>query len=225
MRLMPIFFNKETTQPIITKEKSMELNEKLQELRKEKGITQEELADALYVSRTAVSKWESGRGCPSIDSLKELARFYSVTIDELLSGEKLIRLAENENRKNIAKMTALFSGIADILAMFLVVLPLYPKTIDGYIYSVSLFEYRETTELNLILYWTMYGVLFTLGLVRMAFLIAKIDKVQKPLALASLGVGAVSVLFLMMAKEPYAAVLDFVLLAVKVIAVFVRGSK
>lgn len=40
----------------------MELSEKLQELRKEKGLTQEELAEALFVSRTAISKWESGRG-------------------------------------------------------------------------------------------------------------------------------------------------------------------
>ena len=49
----------------------MEFNEKLQELRKSKGLTQEELAKELYVSRTAISKWESGRGYPNIDSLKE----------------------------------------------------------------------------------------------------------------------------------------------------------
>ena len=59
----------------------MEFNEKLQELRKGKGLTQEELAEKLFVSRTAISKWESGRGYPSIDSLKELARYFSVTID------------------------------------------------------------------------------------------------------------------------------------------------
>ena len=40
----------------------MEFNEKLQELRKQRGLTQEELAEKLYVSRTAISKWESGRG-------------------------------------------------------------------------------------------------------------------------------------------------------------------
>ena len=66
----------------------MEFNEKLQELRKSRGLTQEELAEALFVSRTAVSKWESGRGYPSIDSLKEISKYFSVTIDELLTGEK-----------------------------------------------------------------------------------------------------------------------------------------
>lgn len=54
----------------------MELNEKLQELRKQKGLTQEELAERLYVSRTAVSKWESGRGYPNIESLKAVASFF-----------------------------------------------------------------------------------------------------------------------------------------------------
>ena len=56
----------------------MEFNEKLQQLRKQKGITQEELAESLYVSRTAISKWESGRGYPNIESLKAIARFFGV---------------------------------------------------------------------------------------------------------------------------------------------------
>ena len=76
----------------------MEFHEKLQELRKNRGMTQEELAAVLYVSRTAVSKWESGRGYPSIDSLKEISKFFSVSIDDLLSGEKLLSIAEKENK-------------------------------------------------------------------------------------------------------------------------------
>ena len=72
----------------------MEFHEKLQELRKQKGLTQEELAEVLYVSRAAISKWESGRGYPSIDSLKEISRYFSVTIDDLLSGEKLLSIAK-----------------------------------------------------------------------------------------------------------------------------------
>ena len=54
----------------------MEFNEKLQELRKQKGLTQEELAEALYVSRTAISKWESGSGYPNIDSLKAISNYF-----------------------------------------------------------------------------------------------------------------------------------------------------
>ena len=75
----------------------MEFHEKLQELRKHRGLTQEELAEILFVSRTAVSKWESGRGMPSIDSLKDISAYFSVSIDDLLSGEKLILLSKFYN--------------------------------------------------------------------------------------------------------------------------------
>ena len=51
----------------------MEFHEKLQELRKNSGLTQEELAEILYISRTAISKWESGRGYPSIESLRGIS--------------------------------------------------------------------------------------------------------------------------------------------------------
>ena len=77
----------------------MEFHEKLQELRKQKGLTQEELAESLYVSRTAISKWESGRGYPNIDSLKAIAKFFSVTIDELLSGEEVLTIAEEDQKQ------------------------------------------------------------------------------------------------------------------------------
>lgn len=54
----------------------LEFGEKLYELRKNRRLTQDELAESLYVSRTAISKWESGRGYPSIDSLKEISKFF-----------------------------------------------------------------------------------------------------------------------------------------------------
>ena len=76
----------------------LEFHEKLQELRKIRGLTQEELAEALFVSRTAISKWESGRGYPSIDSLKEISRYFSVSIDDLLSGDQLIFIAEKRKQ-------------------------------------------------------------------------------------------------------------------------------
>lgn len=57
-------------------------------LRKEKNITQQQLADILQVSVKAVSKWECGQGYPSIQSLKDLSDFYGVTVDEIIKGER-----------------------------------------------------------------------------------------------------------------------------------------
>ena len=81
----------------------MEFHEKLQQLRKQNNLTQEQLAEQLFVSRTAVSKWESGRGYPNLESLKCISKLFSISIDELLSNDELIELAETENRSNINK--------------------------------------------------------------------------------------------------------------------------
>ena len=66
----------------------MEFGEKIQKLRTQSNWTQEQLAEKLYVSRTAISKWESGKGYPSIDLLKDIAKLFDKTIDELLSSEE-----------------------------------------------------------------------------------------------------------------------------------------
>ena len=84
----------------------MEFHEKLQRLRKERGLTQEALAASLYVSRAAISKWESGRGYPSIDSLKAIAVFFSVTVDDLLSGDEILTLAKEEQKQHPAAQFA-----------------------------------------------------------------------------------------------------------------------
>src|SRR5699024_12366954 len=94
----------------------MEFNEKLQQLRTGKNLTQEQLAEQLYLSRTAISKWESGKGYPNIDSLKCISKFFSVTIDELLSGEELITLAQTENRAKLKKSNSFIYGILYMIA-------------------------------------------------------------------------------------------------------------
>ena len=113
----------------------MEFNEKLQELRKSKGLTQEELAEKLFVSRTAISKWESGRGYPSIDSLKEIARFFSVTIDDLICSDEMISVAENEKREFADKYVSLICNVMDILPVILLFIPAFGNgsgSSDGY---------------------------------------------------------------------------------------------
>ncbi len=193
----------------------MEFSEKLQELRKKRGLTQEELAEALFVSRTAISKWESGRGYPSIDSLKEISKFFSVTIDELLSGERLICIAEKENKSNIQRMCNLLFGIVDLFSFILIVLPLYPNPINGYIYSVNLFSYAEMTSFNVLLYWIMYVALIIVGIVKIALTQLQIEKGQNSVTSCSLGLSILTVLFLGMTREAYAIIIAFMLLIIK----------
>ena len=104
---------------------SMEFNEKLQELRKSRALTQEELAQALFVSRTAISKWESGRGYPSIDSLKEISRFFNVTIDELICPREILTAAEREKKGFVSRYLSLICGALDMLPAVLLFLPVF----------------------------------------------------------------------------------------------------
>ncbi len=103
----------------------MEFNEKLQELRKAKGLTQEELAEALYVSRAAISKWESGRGYPSIDSLKEISKFFSVSIDELICTEEIIIAAKDESQNIMRKFAELICSLLDVFIVILLFIPVF----------------------------------------------------------------------------------------------------
>ena len=193
----------------------VEFNEKLQELRKSKGLTQEELAEALYVSRTAISKWESGRGYPSIDSLKEISKFFSVTIDELLSSEKIVNIAERENKSNIRNICDLLFGITDLMSILLIILPLYPKTVNDFVYSVSLFSYSDLTPVNRTAYWTVFILLILFGAVKVILNQVKIEKGRNILTNISIVVNIAIVLILAMTKQAYAIVIAFLLLVIK----------
>ena len=198
----------------------MEFNEKLQALRKSRGLTQEELAEALFVSRTAVSKWESGRGYPSIDSLKEISKYFSVTIDELLTGEKLISIAERENKYNIQRICDLLTGLVDLFSFILIVLPLYPNPINGYIYSVNLFDYTETTSFDRLLYWIMFLALVLVGTVKIFITQFELNKGQKIVTDISIVLSIMTILFLALTREAYAITVAFFLFVVKGILLF-----
>ena len=193
----------------------MDFHKKLQELRKSKGITQEELAEVLHVSRTAISKWESGRGYPSIDSLKELSRYFSVTIDDLLSSEKVLLIAEFENRSNIRRVKELLFGVVDICSFLLILLPLYPNTVDGFVYSVNLLAYTEISGVHRMIYWIFYIALIVAGSVRILMLKKRANKVERMLTIFSLVLSVLLVIFLAMSREVYAIIMAFVLLVIK----------
>lgn len=202
----------------------MEFYEKLQELRKSRGLTQEELAEALYVSRTAVSKWKSGRGYPSIDSLKDISSYFSVSIDELLSGEKLLSIAERENKSNMQNLCDMLIGILDLLSVTLIVLPLYPNPIDGYIFSVNLFSYTETTSFNRFVYWGLFTTLMAAGIAKILLTRLMIVKGRKLLTAGSMGLSILAVLFLAMTREAYAVTMAFLLFVTKGILLWKNGG-
>ena len=85
----------------------MTIGKRIALLRKEKGLTQEELATHMGVSPQAVSKWENDQTCPDISALPKLARLLGVTVDELLEGKQdlaPVRLLPPEERKDLKDM-------------------------------------------------------------------------------------------------------------------------
>lgn len=122
----------------------MKFNQKLQKLRKQKKLTQEELAGLLFVSRTAISKWESGRGYPSIDSLKTIAEFFSVSVDELLSEEELADDAEQKDIRKIQHVHSVMFGLLDCVVAVVFFLPFFGQRTGGIIYEIPLLSLTET---------------------------------------------------------------------------------
>ncbi len=193
----------------------MEFNEKLQELRKHKGLTQEELAELLFVSRTAVSKWESGRGYPNIDSLKAIARFFGVTIDELLSGDELLTIAEKDTEQKENHIRDLVFGLLDISVAVFFFLPLFGQKVNGIIQEVSLFSLTGIASYLRIAYFVV-----AIGIAVFGILTLALQKCQQLFWVRnknriSLILNAVGVTLFIISTQPYAAILLFVFLVIK----------
>ena len=188
----------------------MELHEKLQTLRKQKGLTQEELAAELFVSRTAISKWESGRGYPSIDSLKAISGFFSITIDELLSGEELLTVAQTEQRQTHTRFRDQIFGTLDCAAGLLFFLPFFGQSGADGIRAVSLFS---LTEISAYLK-AAYGILTAATALWGICLLALQGLPRQKLGITLLGSIAAILLFTL-SRQPYAAVFALALLGGK----------
>ena len=193
----------------------MEFHEKLQELRKQRGITQEELAGALFVSRTAVSKWESGRGYPNIDSLKALATFYGVTVDTLLSGEELLTLADAGQKEHTRRFETLLFGFLDLSGAALLFFPFFGQQDGAQVQAVSLLGLTGISGWLLTGFYLAVGVMSLLGILTLAFQnFAPWAKLQRPL---SLFLHAAAVLVFIIARQVYAAAFLVLFFALKIL--------
>ncbi len=193
----------------------MEFNEKLQDLRKNKGLTQEELAEALYVSRTAISKWESGRGYPSIDSLKEISKYFSVTIDELLSSNEILSIAEEDNRQKEKHLRTLVFGLLDISVLMFFFLPFFGQKVNETVQGVSLLSlneittYLKTSYYAIVISIAVYSILtLTFQNCQKTFWVKNRDKI-------SLILNAIAVLLFIISSQAYVGAFLFIFLVIK----------
>lgn len=139
-----------------TKMDQMKIGSFLKELRKEKNLTQEQLAEQFYTSRRTVSRWETGSNMPDLDVLIDLADFYGVELRELLDGERksekmdkeleetVLKVADYSNEEKI-KFTKLLHwmfilGLIAILANFVMemVAPVNPSKIFDFFKGLTL---------------------------------------------------------------------------------------
>ena len=193
----------------------MEFNEKLQELRKHKGLTREELAESLYVSRAAISKWESGRGYPSIDSLKAIAKYYGVTVDELLSGDEVLTIAETEQKQTETYFRDLVFGLLDFSTAVFFFLPLFGQKAEGVVQEVSLLSLTTSPPYLRAAYFAIVIGMILLGLLTIVLQNFSGRFWTRSKRILSLSCNAVGVLLFIVSLQPYAAVFLFVFLTIK----------
>lgn len=197
----------------------MEFPEKLKALRAERGLTQEQLAARLYVTRTAVSKWETGGGSPNLDSLQALARLFDVSVDDLLSTDDLIVLARHERRSTAASGGLLAFGLLDAMAVLFAFLPLYGVRDGSFVRMAALGEYGSSVGygVSFACIAAAIGALVAAGVVELVGARREARRIVRPAALAGFAVQAAAVVLLTAAMQPYATTLLFALLVVKAV--------
>ena len=128
----------------------MNISERLFNLRKEKNLSQEELANVLGVSRQTISKWETGESTPDFDKIIPLCEFYGITSDELISGKKdIIEAKKEQSRNNFARNIAIAVGLYIVSVVFVVVAE---EKFNDEIIGIALFFIINAIATSLIVY-------------------------------------------------------------------------
>ncbi|MBE6988843.1 MAG: helix-turn-helix transcriptional regulator [Ruminococcaceae bacterium] len=187
----------------------MDFNEKLQKLRKDKGITQEELAEILFVSRTAVSKWETGRGYPNLESLKAIANFFNVSIDDLLSGDEVITIAEQDSKQKESDFIRRIFALLDCGMIAFLFLPLFGQSKDEIVQSLSLFSLTNIQPYLRAAYYIIVIAIILWGILALAI---KTDRKTEQVSIVLSMAGA---MLFILSRQPYAAAMLLIFLAIK----------
>lgn len=123
----------------------MKFNEKLIKLRKEKGLSQEELGYQLNVTRQTVSKWELGQTTPEMDKLLEMSKIFGINVDDLLDETKEIKsqTEENKTNKSIKKIIIIVS----VVLVILILLGIVGMKITDRLFNNVLDKSKEGTDM------------------------------------------------------------------------------
>lgn len=197
----------------------MDFGEKLKALRTERGLTQEQLAARLYVSRTAVSKWETGGGSPNLDSLQAVARLFDVSVDDLLSTDDLIVLARDERRSTARSSGMLSFGLLDVLAVVFAFIPLYGVDDGSFVRMANLADYGASVDFGAsfaVMAAAVVSLMFV-GAVEIVLAAAGSRRAARIVALVGFAVQALAVVLFASTMQPYATTLMYVLLLAKVV--------
>ena len=141
----------------------MEFGEKLKKAREGKGITQQTLANQLYVTRQAVSRWECGVRFPDLLTAKKISEILEVSLDELLSGEETIKCAEEnpiiESPAILRIQTALY-GFSAMAFLFILIYYFYSfitlDISDVFAYPLTLAYTFTDITMTLFMFWGLY---------------------------------------------------------------------
>ena len=194
----------------------MELSKKIKKIRNDNKLTQEQFAEKMLVSRTAVSKWENGTCYPSIDTLKYMSKLFNVSLDKLLSSEEILELADKENQDNISKYNNLLFSLLDFIRILFIFIPLYSYKTNDFIYSVSLFN---SNELSLTLKIIFLGIFIIFSILGIIELLLSFKENNKLITKISLAIDSLVMLFIVFTKQPYVIALMFILFLIKIIMI------
>ena len=193
----------------------MEFHEKLQELRKRKGLTQEELGEILFVSRTAISKWESGRGYPSIGSLKAISKYFAVSIDELLSSQEVLTMAQADQADRDHSRRDLVFGLLDCGMALLWFLPFFGQAAGDTVQAVSLLALSAISPFLKAAYCLVVSGMVLWGLLALALQNYRRKPWDRVKVWGSLGWNVLAVLLFILSRQPYGAVFTLIFLISK----------
>lgn len=150
----------------------MELHERLAKIRKDRGVTQEEVADYLHISRQAISKWELGLSEPSLYDIKNLAAYFDISIEELIGGGKKKSLTSfQEKSKRVIGIISIVCSVSLVVFSLFIYIFAFDKipahaNIDGIID-------RYGDRLEILILPLVYIIIFIVFQVLFHFAISK----------------------------------------------------